>query len=106
MSSDPRLSDLSDAEFDALIEGHIERTASGAGDLPADVFIDLLFSGRQHRVHRRSRCRSRCTAIASKSRRIARAAMSSCRGMRCSSGAGGWCSASLSTRSEHGSPVP
>ncbi len=43
MSSDQRLSDLSEAEFDALIEGHIARTASGAGDLPADVFVDLLF---------------------------------------------------------------
>ena len=42
MSSDQRLSELSDAEFDALIEGHIERTAAGYGELPADVFIDLL----------------------------------------------------------------
>jgi hypothetical protein len=42
MSNDQRLSELSDTEFDALIEGHIERTAGGYGELPADVFFDLL----------------------------------------------------------------
>jgi hypothetical protein len=42
MSSGQRLSELSNGEFDALIEGHIERVAGGYGDLPAEVFIDLL----------------------------------------------------------------
>jgi hypothetical protein len=27
---------------DALIEGHIERTAAGEGEMPADVFFDVL----------------------------------------------------------------
>lgn len=42
MSNGQRLSELSDAAFDALIDGHIERTAGGQGELPADVFVDLL----------------------------------------------------------------
>ena len=41
--SERRLSEVSDAEFDALIEGHIERTAAGGSEVPADVFVDLLF---------------------------------------------------------------
>ena len=41
--SERRLSVISDAEFDALIEGHIEQTAAGHGELPVDVFVDLLF---------------------------------------------------------------
>jgi len=36
------LSGLSEAEFDALIEGYIERTGGDHGDLPADLFVDLL----------------------------------------------------------------
>lgn len=42
MSSEQGLSELSDTEFDALVEAHIERTAAGQGELSADVFIDLL----------------------------------------------------------------
>lgn len=42
MSNGQRLSELSDAALDALIDGHIERTAAGQGELPADVFVDLL----------------------------------------------------------------
>lgn len=37
-----RLSDMSEEAFDTLIEGHIERTAAGAGDMPADAFFDVL----------------------------------------------------------------
>jgi hypothetical protein len=37
-----RFADMSEAEFDALIDGYIERTASGSGEMPADVFVDPL----------------------------------------------------------------
>jgi hypothetical protein len=37
-----RFSEMSEAEFDALIEGHIERTAAGSGEMPADIFVDVL----------------------------------------------------------------
>src|SRR5690242_10839162 len=37
-----RCADMSDAEFDALIDDHIERVATNSGELPADVFVDLL----------------------------------------------------------------
>src|SRR5688572_10544617 len=40
--SEPRLTEMSDAEFEALIDGHIERTAAGANEVPADIFVDLL----------------------------------------------------------------
>lgn len=40
--SEPRLSELSEAEFEAMIEGHIERMARGDRELEADVFVDLL----------------------------------------------------------------
>jgi hypothetical protein len=33
---------MSESEFDALINDHIERTAAGAGEIPADVFLDVL----------------------------------------------------------------
>jgi hypothetical protein len=39
-----RLSELSEAAFEALIEGHIERMAHGDRELEADVFIDLLLT--------------------------------------------------------------
>jgi hypothetical protein len=38
--SEPRLSDMSEAEF----EGHIERIANSDHELPADVFVDLLLA--------------------------------------------------------------
>lgn len=41
--SEGRLSQISEDEFDALIEGHIGRAAAGHDEIPADVFIDLLF---------------------------------------------------------------
>jgi hypothetical protein len=34
--------DMNEAEFDALIDSHIERTAAGSGEMPANVFLDLL----------------------------------------------------------------
>jgi hypothetical protein len=39
--SQERFADMSEAEIDALTEGHIERTASGSGEMPPDVFVDL-----------------------------------------------------------------
>jgi hypothetical protein len=40
--SQRRLSAMSEAAFDALIEGHIERAAAGSTDMPAGVFVDIL----------------------------------------------------------------
>jgi hypothetical protein len=37
-----RFDEMSEAEFDGLIEDHIERTATGYGEMPADIFLDLL----------------------------------------------------------------
>jgi hypothetical protein len=37
------LADLHEADFDAMIEAHIERTADGAAELPASVFVGVLF---------------------------------------------------------------
>jgi hypothetical protein len=42
MHHQSRLSDLSEAEFDALIEAYIARLATSADELPLDVFMDLL----------------------------------------------------------------
>ncbi len=33
---------MSDAAFDALIDGNIERSAAGNTDMPAEVFVDIL----------------------------------------------------------------
>jgi hypothetical protein len=33
---------MSDVEFHALIDGYIEREAAGYGEMPADIFLDLL----------------------------------------------------------------
>jgi hypothetical protein len=37
-----RLDEMSEAEFDSLIDGYIERTAIGYGEMPAEFFLDLL----------------------------------------------------------------
>jgi hypothetical protein len=37
-----RFDEMSEAEFDDLIDGYIERTATGYGEMPADIFLDLL----------------------------------------------------------------
>lgn len=37
-----QFSEMSEAEFDALVDGYIERTASGYGEVPAEYFLDLL----------------------------------------------------------------
>lgn len=37
-----RFDDMSEAEFDSLIDGYIERTAIGYGEMPAEFFLDLL----------------------------------------------------------------
>lgn len=50
----PRLFDMSEAEFEALIEGHIERMATSDHELPANVFIDLLFERSAARAKRHS----------------------------------------------------
>lgn len=41
--SDHRLANLNEADFDAIVEAHIERTAQGAGELPANICVDILF---------------------------------------------------------------
>ena len=40
--SQQRFADMSEAEFNALIDSHIERTAGGTGEMPAEVFLDVL----------------------------------------------------------------
>jgi hypothetical protein len=40
--SQQTFAEMSDAEFDALIDGYIEREAAGYGEMPADIFFDLL----------------------------------------------------------------
>lgn len=40
--SQQTFSEMSEAEFDALIDGFIEREAAGYGEMPAEVFFDLL----------------------------------------------------------------
>lgn len=37
-----RFDDMSEAEFDSLVDGYIERTATGYGEMPAEFFLDLL----------------------------------------------------------------
>lgn len=34
--------EMSEAEFDALIDGYIDREAAGYGEMPAEIFLDLL----------------------------------------------------------------
>lgn len=45
--SESRLSDMSEAEFDAMIEGHLERMARGDREREADVVVDLLLPRRE-----------------------------------------------------------
>ena len=42
MGNKKRLDEMSEAEFDSLIDGFIERTATGYGEMPAEFFLDLL----------------------------------------------------------------
>jgi len=37
-----RFSEMSQAEFDDLVEGAIDRMATGYGEMPAEIFLDLL----------------------------------------------------------------
>jgi hypothetical protein len=37
-----RFSEMSQAEFDDLVAGYIDRMASGYGEMPAENFLDLL----------------------------------------------------------------
>jgi hypothetical protein len=37
-----RFDEMSEAEFDSLVDGYIERTAMGYGEMPAEFFLDLL----------------------------------------------------------------
>jgi hypothetical protein len=37
-----QLSEMSQAEFDDLVTGYIDRMASGYGEMPAENFLDLL----------------------------------------------------------------
>jgi hypothetical protein len=37
-----RFDKMSDAEFDELVNGFIDRTATSYGEMPAEFFLDLL----------------------------------------------------------------
>jgi hypothetical protein len=37
-----RLSEMSQVEFDDLVAGYIDRMAAGYGEMPAEIFLDLL----------------------------------------------------------------
>ena len=37
-----RFDEMSEAEFDSLIDGYIERAATSYGEMPAEFFLDLL----------------------------------------------------------------
>lgn len=41
---------MNDAEFDALIDGYIERTARGYGEMPVEVYFDLLAERMEKQV--------------------------------------------------------
>jgi hypothetical protein len=45
-----RLDEMSEAEFDSLIDGYIERTAIGHGEIPAEFFLDLLVERMEARA--------------------------------------------------------
>ena len=40
--TEERLEEMDEAEFDALLDGYIERTAGGYGEMPAEHFLALL----------------------------------------------------------------
>jgi len=42
--------EMSAAEFDALVDGYIAREATGHGEMPAEVFFDLLLERAAARV--------------------------------------------------------
>ena len=44
------MSEMDETEFDALIDGHIQRVATGYGEMPADVFFDVLLERIATRV--------------------------------------------------------
>jgi len=37
-----RFADMSEPEFDQLLDDYIQRTATGYGEMPAEIFFDLL----------------------------------------------------------------
>jgi hypothetical protein len=37
-----RFADMNEEEFTNLIDGYIERTATGYGEIPVEIFLDLL----------------------------------------------------------------
>jgi hypothetical protein len=50
--SQQRVAEISETEFDALIEGYIDRESHGYGDMPAEVFFDLLLERSAARASR------------------------------------------------------
>jgi hypothetical protein len=40
--SQETFAEMSEAEFDALIDSYIKREAAGYGEMPAEIFFDLL----------------------------------------------------------------
>ena len=45
-----RFGGMSEAEFNSLVDGYIERTAVGYGEMPAEFFLDLLVERMAARV--------------------------------------------------------
>jgi hypothetical protein len=45
-----RFDKMSDAEFDELVNGFIDRTATSYGEMPAEFFLDLLVERMAARV--------------------------------------------------------
>jgi hypothetical protein len=45
-----RFDEMNEAEFDSLIEGYIERAATGYGEMPAELFLDLLVERMEARA--------------------------------------------------------
>lgn len=48
--SKKRLDEMSEVEFNSLIDGYIERTATGYGEMPTDFFLDLLVERMEARA--------------------------------------------------------
>jgi hypothetical protein len=50
LMSKKRFDEMNVAEFDSLIDGYIERTATGYGETPAELFLDLLVERMEGRA--------------------------------------------------------
>jgi len=48
--SSKQFAEMEEAEFDSIIDGYIERTAHGYGEMPAKVYFDLLAERMEEQV--------------------------------------------------------